>query len=75
MQQYDEEAIKVLKEKHGMKIWYLDASETDRWVKASNKVWPSHEKKIDAKTGDGRAFLRTVFKSVGRDYDKEVLGK
>ena len=75
MKKYDEAAIKECKEKHNMKIWTLSPEEMDRWVKATNKVWLSHEKKIDAKSGDGRAFLRTVFKSVGRDYDKEVLGQ
>lgn len=75
MQEFDDQAIKELKEKHGMKIWTPSDAEIDEFVKASNKVWLSHEKKIDAKSGDGRAFLQTVFKSVGRDYDKEVLGQ
>jgi TRAP-type C4-dicarboxylate transport system substrate-binding protein len=75
MKDYDENAIEECKTKHGMKIWSLSDEEMDRWVKATNKVWLSHEKKVDAKSGDGREFLRIVFESIGRNYDKEVLGQ
>ena len=75
VKKYEDDAVEELKTKHGIKFWTLSDKEMDRWIKATNKVWLSHEKKIDEKSGDGRVFLRAVFKSVGRDYDKRILGK
>ena len=74
MKGYDENATEVLKSK-GVKVWKLDPQERTRWIAATRKVVIEHEKKIDEKSHDGRAFMRTVYKSLGRDYDKEILSK
>jgi hypothetical protein len=42
---------------------------------ATRKVVVEHEKHIDEKSHDGRAFMQAVYKSLGRDYDKEIYGK
>jgi TRAP-type C4-dicarboxylate transport system substrate-binding protein len=74
MKGYDENATEVLKSK-GVKVWKISPQERTRWVAACKKVVIEHEKKIDEKSRDGRAFMRTVYKSLGRDYDKEILAK
>jgi TRAP-type C4-dicarboxylate transport system substrate-binding protein len=74
MKGYDENATEILKSK-GVKVWKLDPQERTRWIAATRKVVIEHEKKIDEKSHDGRAFMRTVYKSLGRDYDKEILSK
>ena len=74
MKGYDENATEVLKSK-GVKVWKIDPQERTRWIAATRKVVIEHEKKIDEKSHDGRAFMRTVYKSLGRDYDKEILSK
>lgn len=74
MKGYDEKATEILKSK-GVKVWKISPKEKARWVAACKKVVIEHEQKIEAKTHDGRTFMRTVYKSLGRDYDKEILGK
>ncbi len=74
MKGYDENATEILKSK-GVKVWKIDAQERTRWIAATRKVVIEHEKKIDEKSHDGRPFMRTVYKSLGRDYDKEILSK
>lgn len=74
MKGYDENATEVLKSK-GVKVWKIDPQERTRWIAATRKVVIEHEKKIDEKSRDGRAFMRGVYKSLGRDYDKEILGR
>jgi hypothetical protein len=74
MKDYDEKAVEELKTK-GVKIWTLSPQEKARWVMATRKVVVEHEKHIDEKSHDGRAFMRVVYKSLGRDYDKEIYGK
>ncbi len=74
MKGYDENATEILKSK-GVKVWKLDPQEKTRWIAATRKVVIEHEKRIDEKSHDGRAFMRTVYKSLGRDYDKEILSK
>jgi TRAP-type C4-dicarboxylate transport system substrate-binding protein len=71
---YDDRAIEILKSK-GVKVWTISPEERARWIKATRKVVIDHEKKIDQKSGDGLAFMRTVYKSLGRDYDKEIHGQ
>jgi TRAP-type C4-dicarboxylate transport system substrate-binding protein len=73
MKGYDENATEFLKSK-GVKVWKIDPQERTRWIAATRKVVIEHEKKIDEKSKDGRAFMRTVYKSLGRDYDREILG-
>jgi TRAP-type C4-dicarboxylate transport system substrate-binding protein len=72
MRDYDDKAVEELKAK-GVKVWTLTPEEKARWIKASRVVFLEHEKKIDDKSKDGRAFLTAVFKSLGRDYEKEIL--
>ncbi len=74
MKGYDENATETLKSK-GVKVWKIDPQERARWIKATRKVVIEHETKIDEKSKDGRAFMRGVYKSLGRDYDKEILGQ
>jgi len=74
MQDYDKKGVEELKSK-GVKVWVIDPQEKARWVSATRKVVIEHEKKVDEKSHDGRAFMRTVYKSLGRDYDKEIYGK
>jgi TRAP-type C4-dicarboxylate transport system substrate-binding protein len=74
MKGYDENATEVLKSK-GVKVWKIEPQERTRWIAATRKVVIEHEKKIDEKSHDGRPFMRTVYKSLGRDYDKEILSK
>ena len=69
----DEKSVEQMREK-GIKIWTLDAEEKARWVKATRKVLVEHEKRIDKFSGDGKVFLRLIYKSLGRDYDKEIYG-
>ncbi|MCX5907779.1 MAG: TRAP transporter substrate-binding protein [Deltaproteobacteria bacterium] len=73
MKDLDEKSVESMKQK-GIKIWTLSSEEKARWIAATKKVYFEHEKRIDQSSGDGRAFMRTVFKSLGRDYDKEILG-
>jgi TRAP-type C4-dicarboxylate transport system substrate-binding protein len=73
MKGFDENATELLKSK-GVKVWKLDAAERTRWVAATRKVVIEHEKKIDEKSRDGRVFMQTLYKSLGRDYNKEILG-
>jgi TRAP-type C4-dicarboxylate transport system substrate-binding protein len=72
--EYDDKAVDFLKSK-GVKVWTLAPQEKTRWIAATNKVVIDHEQKIDAKSHDGRKFMQTVYKSLGRDYDKEILNK
>jgi len=72
MKGFDENATEILKSK-GVKVWTIDPKERTRWIAATRKVVLEHEKKIDEKSKDGRAFMRTLYKSLGRDYDKEIL--
>ena len=74
MKGYDENATEVLKSK-GVKVWKLSSQERTRWIAATRKVVIEHEKKIDEKSKDGRAFMQAVYKSLGRDYNKEILGQ
>ncbi len=74
MQDLDDKSVESMKQK-GIKIWSISAEEKARWIAATKKVYFEHEKRIDQSSGDGRVFMRTVFKSLGRDYDKEILGK
>jgi tripartite ATP-independent transporter DctP family solute receptor len=74
MKDYDEKAVEELKNK-GVKIWTLSPQERARWIMATRKVVVEHEKHIDEKSHDGRAFMQAVYKSLGRDYDKEIYGK
>ncbi len=74
MKGYDENATEILKSK-GVKVWKIDPQERTRWIAATRRVVIEHEKKIDEKSHDGRPFMRTVYKSLGRDYDKEILSK
>lgn len=74
MKNFDEEAVNKMQSK-GIKVWRLSESEHARWVKACKKVLVEHEKRIDKASKDGREFLRIVYKSLGRDYDKEVYGQ
>jgi C4-dicarboxylate-binding protein DctP len=71
---FDDDAVKKMQAK-GIKAWQLSKSEHARWVKTTMRVLIEHEKRIDKASKDGRQFLRTVYKSLGRDYDKEVLGQ
>jgi len=71
---FDGEALEKMKA-NGIKIWNLSESERNRWVRACNKVVIEHEKRIDKASKDGRQFMRVMYKSVGRDYDKEVYGQ
>lgn len=73
MKNLDEQSIATMKKK-GIGIWTLSAQEKLRWIAATKKVYFEHEKRIDQASGDGRAFMLTVFKSLGRDYNKEILG-
>ena len=73
MKGYDEKATEFMKTK-GVKVWTIDPKEKTRWIAATRKVVIEHEKKIDEKSKDGRSFMRTLYKSLGRDYDKEILG-
>jgi len=70
---YDEKATEFLKTK-GVKVWNISDKEEARWIAATRKVVIEHEQKIDEKSHDGREFMRTLYKSLGRDYDKEILG-
>ncbi len=72
LKDYDEKAVEELKAK-GVKVWALSPQEKTRWVASTRKVIIDHEQKIDQKSHDGRAFMRTLYKSLGRDYDKEIL--
>ncbi|MCX5908358.1 MAG: hypothetical protein NTY64_14530, partial [Deltaproteobacteria bacterium] len=74
MKGYDEDATEILKGK-GVKVWKISSQERTRWIDATRKVVIEHEKKIDEKSKDGRAFMQTVYKSLGRDYNKEILGQ
>lgn len=74
VQKVDEDAIAQMKGK-GIRVWTLTPEEKRRWMNACYKVVREHEKRIDAFSRDGREFMRTVYKSLGRDYDKEVLGQ
>ncbi|NWG03497.1 MAG: TRAP transporter substrate-binding protein [Syntrophaceae bacterium] len=69
---FDDKAIDFLKSK-GVKVWTISQQEKARWIAATKKVVIDHEKKVDEKSHDGRQFMRTVYKSLGRDYDKEIL--
>jgi len=73
MKGYDEVATETLKSK-GVKVWKISDQERARWVAATKKVVIEHEKKIDEKSHDGRQFMRTLYNSLGRNYDKEILG-
>lgn len=73
MKGYDEAATETLKSK-GVKVWKISDQERVRWVAATKKVVIEHEKKIDEKSHDGRQFMRTLYNSLGRNYDKEILG-
>jgi TRAP-type transport system periplasmic protein len=73
LKDYDEKAVEELKGK-GVKAWSLSPQEKARWVAATRKVVIDHEKKIDEKSHDGRSFMRTLYKSLGRNYDGEVYG-
>ena len=70
----DDKSVEQMRQK-GIKIWTLDAEEKARWVKATRKVLVVHEKRIDKFSGDGKVFLRQLYKSMGRDYDKEIYGQ
>jgi TRAP-type C4-dicarboxylate transport system substrate-binding protein len=69
---FDDKAVDFLKSK-GVKVWTLTPQEKTRWIAATNKVVIDHEQKIDAKSHDGRKFMHTVYKSLGCDYEKEIL--
>jgi TRAP-type C4-dicarboxylate transport system substrate-binding protein len=71
---FDGEAVAFLKTK-GVKVWTISEQEKTRWITATNKVVIDHEQKIDNKSHDGRKFMKAVFKSLGRDYEKEILGR
>jgi len=71
---FDDEAVAFLKTK-GVKVWTISEQEKARWIAATNKVVIDHEQKVDNKSQDGRKFMKTVYKSLGRDYDKEILGR
>lgn len=73
MKGYDEKATEILKSK-GVKVWKISDQEKARWVAATRKVVIEHEQKIDEKSHDGRQFMRTLYNSLGRNYDKEILG-
>jgi TRAP-type C4-dicarboxylate transport system substrate-binding protein len=70
--EFDDKAVDFLKSK-GVKVWTITPEEKTRWIAATNKVVIDHEQKIDAKSHDGRKFMHTVYKSLGRDYEKEIL--
>jgi TRAP-type C4-dicarboxylate transport system substrate-binding protein len=70
----DEKSVDDMRKKE-IKIWTLSKEETKRWVKATSIVYKEHESRIDKFSGDGRAFMQQIFKSLGRDYDREVYGK
>jgi TRAP-type C4-dicarboxylate transport system substrate-binding protein len=73
MKGYDEKATDFLKTK-GVKVWKISDQEKARWVAATKRVFIEHEKKIDEKSHDGRQFMQALFKGLGRNYDKEILG-
>ena len=73
-QDFDDKAVALLKTK-GVKVWTISQQEKARWIAATNKVVIDHEQKIDNKSHDGRKFMSTVYKSLGRDYEKEILGR
>ena len=75
MLDFEKQSIKDLVENKGMTAYELEEEEMERWIEATNKVWSIHEEKINEKSGDGREFLIEVFASMGRDYEKEVLGQ
>ena len=74
IQKLDEEAVAKLKAK-GIKAWTLSQEEKQRWIKACRKVVIEHEKRVDKASNDGRKFMQIVYKSLGRDYDKEIYGQ
>jgi hypothetical protein len=49
----------------------IDPKEKDPLDRCDPKVVLEHEKKIDEKSKDGRAFMPASIKSLGRDYDKK----
>jgi len=71
---FDDKAVAFLKTK-GVKVWTINQQEKTRWIAATNKVVIDHEQKIDAKSHDGRKFMNAVYKSLGRDYEKEILNQ
>ena len=71
---FDDKAVAFLETK-GVKVWTISQQEKARWIAATNKVVIDHEQKIDDKSHDGRQFMKIVYKSLGRDYEKEILGR
>lgn len=74
MRGLDAKSLEEMREK-GIKIWTLSPQEKARWIKATRKVLIDHEKRIDDFSGDGRDFLRIIYKSLGRNYDEEIYGQ
>lgn len=73
MKGYDDKATEFLKTK-GVKVWKISDQEQARWIAATKKVVIEHEGKIDEKSHDGHQFMQMLYKSLGRNYDKEILG-